>query len=130
MWFDQAWSSAFKKKQPTAAMATVATAATSAAPNQRTKQLLLLALVLALALALVSVLAVHANALASAAKEWAAPTLQFASTCACIFNLATATLLARRGPPTPALSATAAHRDPPTTALISCQTLPLVVEYF
>ena len=93
-------------------MATATTAATAAAPTQRTKQLLLLALVLALALALVSVLAMHANALASAAKEWAAPTLQSASTCACILNLATAALLARRGPPTPALSAQAKQGVP------------------
>ena len=87
-----------KKKQPTAAMAMATTAATAAAPTKCTKQLLLVALVLVLALALVSVLAMHANALASAAKEWAAPTLQSASTCACILNLATAALLARRGP--------------------------------
>ena len=90
-------------------MATAATVATTAAPTQLTKQLQLLALVLALAL--VSVLAMHASTLASAAKEWAAPTLHAASTCACIFNLAAALLAWRK--PTPALGATAACRDLP-----------------
>ena len=93
-------------------MATAAMAETTAAPTQLTKRLQLLALVLALALALVSVLAMHANPLASAAKEWAAPTLHATSTCACILNLAAA-LLARHGPPTPAPSATVPRRDLP-----------------
>ena len=72
-----------------------------ATPTQLTRQLQWLALVLVLALALVLVLALNANTLASAAKEWAAPTLHDASTWACILDLAAILLVQCKPTPTP-----------------------------